>query len=132
MDNISDKRKYERFRNLYITRFRVKPYDGKDSNYWEKVALVDVSASGLFFYSKIDLEVGTILDFKIGFSHVYSSMVCVGRVIRAKKALDAPIIGYGIEFIEISELTKIVLNKSLKIDGPPFFVPSLNLESLFK
>ena len=91
-----------------------------------------MSASGLFFYSKMDLEVDTILELKIGFSHIYPSIVCVGRVIRAKRTLDASKIGYAIEFIEIGELTKIILNKSLIIDGPPFCVPPFKSESVFK
>ena len=132
MDKISEKRKYVRVGNPYITRFRVKPYDGEDSNNWDTAALVNLSASGLFFYSKIDLKVGTILDFKIGSSSIYPSVVCVGRVIRAKRTLDASKIGYAIEFIEIGELTKIIINKSLKIDKPPFFVPPLRPENVFK
>ena len=131
MDNISEKRKYVRFGKPYITRFRVKPYDGGSSIYWDTVALVNLSASGLFFYSKIDLEVGTILDLKIGISNIYPSIVCVGRVVRAKRPLGASKIAYAID-LEINEPTKIILNKSLKIDGPPFFVPPLKLEFALK
>jgi len=74
-----------------------------------------LSAGGLFFYSKIDLEVDTILDLGIGFSHIYPSVICVGRVIRAKRHPDASKIGYTIEFTEIDELNKTIINKSLEI-----------------
>jgi hypothetical protein len=53
MDNISEKRKYVRVEKPYITRIRVKPYDGEDSNNRDTVDLFNLSASGLSFYSKI-------------------------------------------------------------------------------
>ncbi len=115
MDNISEKRKYVRFGKPYITRFRVKPYDGEDSNNWSTVALVNLSAGGIFFYSKIDLEVGTILDFKIDFFLVHSSIICVVKVMRAKRHLDASKIGYSIEFTEIDEQFRKRINKTLEI-----------------
>ncbi len=115
MDNISEKRKYVRFGKPYITRFRVKPYDGEDSNNWSTVALVNLSAGGIFFYSKIDLEVGTILDFKIDFFLVHPSIICVGKVMRAKRHLDASKIGYSIEFTEIDEQFRKRINKTLEI-----------------
>jgi hypothetical protein len=115
IDKIPERRKYVRIEKPYITHFRVKPCDGEASNNWDTVAVVNLSAGGLFFYSKIDLEVGTILDLGIGFSHIYPSVLCVGRVIRAKRHPDASKIGYTIEFTEIGELDKIIINKSLEI-----------------
>ncbi len=115
MDKIPERRKYVRIEKPYITHFRVKPCDGEASNNWETVAVVNLSAGGLFFYSSINLEVGTILDLKIGFSRSYSTIICVGKVIRAKRHLDASKIGYAIEFTEINEQLKKLINKSLEI-----------------
>ena len=115
MDKFPEQRKYVRIEKPYITHFRVKPCDGEASNNWDTVSLVNLSAGGLFFYSKIDLEVDTILDLGIGFSHIYPSVICVGRVIRAKRHPVTSKIGYTIEFTEIGELNKIIINKSLRM-----------------
>ncbi len=110
-----ERRKYVRIEKPYITHFRVKPCYGEASNNWDTVAVVNLSAGGLFFCSKIDLEVGILLDLGIGFFHIFPSAICVGRVIRAKRYLGASKIGYSIKFTEIDELTKTLLNKSLEI-----------------
>ncbi len=115
IDKIPEQRKYVRIEKPYITHFRVKPCDGEASSNWDTVAVVNLSAGGLFFYSSVNLEVGTILDIKICFSHIYPSVICVGKVIRAKRHPDASKIGYTIEFTEIGELNKIIINKSLEI-----------------
>ena len=115
MYNIPERRKYVRIEKPYIIHFRVKPCDGEASNNWDAVTVVNLSAGGLFFYSRTNLEVGTILDLGIGFSRIFPSAICVGRVIRTKRYLDISKIGYAIKFTEISELTKILINKSLEI-----------------
>ena len=86
---------------------------------WDAVPVVNLSAGGIFFYSKIDLEVGTILDFKIDFSLVHPSIICVGKVIRAKRHPAISINGYSIEFTEIDEQIKKMINKSLETRGWP-------------
>jgi hypothetical protein len=115
IDKIPEQRKYVRIEKPYITHFRVKPCDGEASNNWETVAVVNLSAGGIFFYSSVNLKVGTILDLGIAFSYIYPSVICVGKVIRAKRHPDASRIGYTIEFTEIGELDKIIINKSLEI-----------------
>ena len=117
MGEIPEQRKYVRIEKPYITRFRVKPYDDMVSKDLDTVTVFNLSAGGIFFYSSINLEVGTILDLKIGFSHIHPSVICVGRVIRAKRHPDASNIGYAIEFTEIDEQIKQMINKSLEIRG---------------
>ena len=75
--------------------------------------MFNLSAGGIFFYSRTNLEVGTILDLKIGFSRSDPTIICVGKVIRAKRQLDTSIIGYAIEFTEINEQLNKMINKSL-------------------
>jgi len=115
IDKIPERRKYIRIEKPYITSFRVKPCDGMATQDWDAVPVVNLSAGGIFFYSKTDLEVGTILDFKIDFSLVHPSIICVGKVIRAKRHLDASKIGYSIEFTEIDEQFRKRINKTLEI-----------------
>jgi hypothetical protein len=115
MNKILERRKHVRIKTPYNTRFRVKPYDDMVSNNWDAVDVANLSAGGIFFYSSIELEVDTILDLEISFSHIYHAVICVGKVIRVTKHPVTSKIGYTIEFTEISELMKVMISKSLDI-----------------
>jgi hypothetical protein len=80
-------------------------------------AVFNWNVGGIFFYTRTNLEVGTILDLKIGFSRPHLSIICVGNVIRVTKHPVTSINGYAVEFTEIDELNKIMINKSLEIRG---------------
>ena len=115
MDKISEKRKYVRIENPYITRFRVKTNDGRVTRDWDMVAARNLSAGGIFFYSSTNYVVDTILEFEISFSSSYPTIICAGKVTRVERNLDASRIGCAIEFAEISEQMKMMINKSLEI-----------------
>jgi c-di-GMP-binding flagellar brake protein YcgR len=117
MDKIPERRKHIRIKTPYITRFRVKPYDDMVSKDLDTVTVFNLSAGGIFFYSSINLEVGTILYLKIGVSRSHPSIICVGKVLRAKRHQAISINGYSIEFTEIDEQIKQMINKSLEIRG---------------
>ena len=103
MYKFPDARKYKRTEKRYITRFQVKSNEDKVYKEWDMVAIANFSAGGLFFYAIENLEVGAILDLKIGLSYDHSSITCVGRVIRSKRQLDTSVIGFAIQFTEIDE-----------------------------
>ncbi len=85
MYNIPERRKYVRIEKPYITTFRVKPCDDIVTKDWNTAAAINFSAGGIFFYASVNLEVGTILDLKIGVSRSHPSIICVGKVLRAKR-----------------------------------------------
>ena len=115
MYNIPERRKYVRIEKPYIIHFRVKPCDGEASNNWDAVAVVNLSAGGMFFYSTKNLEIGTIVELEISFSSLRPAKICVGKVIRVKRHLNTCTIGYSIEYTEIDEQKKKVINKNLEI-----------------
>ena len=115
MNKIPERRKHIRIEKPYLIRFRVQPCDNNVSEDWDTVAVANLSAGGLFFYSSINQEVATILDLEIGFSHYFPPVKCDGKVIRTKRCPDATKTGYAIEFTEISELMKVMISKSLDI-----------------
>ena len=115
MYKIPEQRKYVRIEKPYITRFRVKPCDDIVTKDWDTVAVINLCAGGIFFYSGTNLEVGTILDLKIGFSRSHPSIICVGKVIRVIKPPVTSLNGYAVEFTEIDEQIKKMINKSLEI-----------------
>ncbi len=115
MYKFPERRKYVRIENPYLIRFRVKTYDDIVTKDWDMVVIVNLSAGGIFFYYNTNLEVGTLLDLKIDFSRSYPTIICVGKVIRVKRHLNTCIIGHSIEFTEIDEQIKKMINKSLEI-----------------
>jgi hypothetical protein len=114
MYKIPETRKHVRIEKPYITRFNVKSSEQMIFNDWDMVAVINLSAGGLFFYAKKNLEVGTILDLKIGFSLSNPSIICNGKVIRAKRHLDTSIIGFAIEFTQIAEHARKAINNTVE------------------
>ena len=115
MYEIKERRKHARIEEPYTARFRVKPNDDKVTKDWDAGAVFNLSASGIYIYSRIDLEVDTILDLNIGVSSSYPDIRCVGKVIRVTKHPVTFINGYAVEFTEIDEQIKKMINKNLKI-----------------
>ncbi len=115
MGKIQEQRKFVRREQPYITKFRVKPNDDKVTKNWDAVSMFDLSSDSIFFYSRTNLEVGTILDLKIGFSYYYPTIICVGKVIRMTKHPATSINGYSVELTEIDEQIRKMINKNLEI-----------------
>jgi hypothetical protein len=120
MYKISENRKYKRIEKPYITRFRIKSYAPRDMDTkdWDMVAVNNLGAGGIFFHTRRSLEIGTILDLKIGFSTSRPSIKCVGKVVRAKRPLGTSIFGIAIEFTEIAGNIKEILNKTALLVNP--------------
>ncbi len=49
MYKIQERRKYVRIEKPYITRFRVKPNDGRVTKNWDMVAARNLSAGGISY-----------------------------------------------------------------------------------
>jgi len=109
-----DARKYIRTEKRYITRFQVKSDIDNVFKEWDMVAIANLSAGGIFFYSVENLEVGTTMDLKIGLSHSHPSIICIGRIIRAKRQPGTSVIGFAIQFTEIDKHSVEVINNAIE------------------
>jgi len=110
MYNIAEKRRFKRIEKPYMTRFRIKP-----AGTWDMVAVNDLGAGGVFFNSSNNLEVGTVLDLKIGFSKSTPAIKCDGVVTRVIKYPDTFIFGIGTAFSRIDEHIKEMINKVAEV-----------------
>ncbi len=106
MYDIAEKRRFKRIEKPYMTRFRIKP-----AGTWDMVAVNDLGAGGVFFNSSNYLEVGTILDLKIGFSTYTPPIKCDGVVTRVIKYPDTSIFGIATAFSKIDDHIKEMINK---------------------
>ncbi len=97
-----------------MARFQVKQYKGLEISYAEcdMVALMDLSAGGVFFYSSKNLGIDSLLDLKIDVSTDSSPIECVGIVLRVKKQQYTSIFGIAAAFMEISAQDKEMINKT--------------------
>jgi len=80
---------------------------------WDMVTVTNLSAGGISFYTRNNFEIDTVLDLKIDFSLSPPDIKCVGKVLRTKRHLDTSIIAIAIEFTEIDEQIKKVINNKI-------------------
>ncbi|MFQ5685763.1 MAG: PilZ domain-containing protein [Candidatus Scalindua sp.] len=109
-----EKRKHKRIKRQYIARFRIKPDEAQDGvpTDWDMVAVNDLGAGGVFFHVRRKLEIGTILDLKIGFSVTMPPIDCRGVVTRVQKHPKFSVFGIAAEFTEIDAYLKELINKT--------------------
>ncbi len=110
-NNIAEKRRFKRIEKPYMTRFRIKP-----AGTWDMVAVDDLGAGGVFFNSSHNLEVGAILDIRIGFSKSAPTIKCDGIVTRVIRHPDTHLFGIGTAFSKIDEYVKEMINKVAEIN----------------
>ena len=109
----AEKRKYQRVEKPIIIRFRIKPQKGQEmaSSDWDMVGVNDLSAGGLFFNSSYNIEIGTVLDIKIGFSASTPPVICTAIATRIKNHPNTSIYGIATAFAEIEEHEKEMMDR---------------------
>ena len=110
---ISERRKYRRVEKPIIIRFRIRPQTGQSrvSSDWDMVGVNDLSARGLFFNSSYNIEIGTELELKIGFSTTTTPVKCMGIVTRVKKHQHTSIFGIATAFTDIDVHEKEMIDR---------------------
>ncbi len=115
---MKDKTKYKRFGNLaikkqFMARFQIRSDETRktESNNWDSVTLMNLSARDTFFYYKKDLGIGTLLDLKIDVSKFTPTINCVGKIIRSDVLHPTCVFCIAIRFIDIGEQEKELINK---------------------
>ncbi len=113
MCEASERRKYQRVEKPIIIRFRIRPQKGQEmaSSDWDMVGVNDLSAGGLFFNSSYNIEIGTILDLKIGSFTSATPVQCTGIVTRFKEHPHTSIFGIATAFTEIEEHEKEMMDR---------------------
>jgi len=108
----AERRKYQRVEKPIIIRFRIRPINDQEmaSSEWDMVGVNDMSVGGLFFNSSYNIQNGTVLDIKIGFSTSSTPVMCTGMVTRVKKQPHTSIFGIAAAFMEIEEEEKELVN----------------------
>ncbi len=114
---MSQKRKYNRTENPFALKMRPKHEEDPDSWHrvihdWNLVVAKNMSADGvLFYYAFEDLEIDSLVDFKIYFSKSSPPIECVGKIIRTKEHPTSPLYELAISFIEMDEQKREMINK---------------------
>ncbi len=99
-----------------MARLRIKQYEGleRSSAEWDMVALKDLSAGGAFFYYSKYLGLDLLLDLKIDVSTAMPTVKCAGKVTRIEHSLAHSLIRIAIEFTEIEEQEKEMINTTVE------------------
>jgi len=120
MTTYQEKRKFKRYEIVLIeepimVRFQIRSdAQGTGSDDWDSANLLNISAGGIFFYSKKELGIGTFLDLKIDLPKSTSTINCVGKVIQIEQVKTISVFTNAIEFIDIGEQEKEMINTLLK------------------
>ncbi len=114
------KRKYKKIVPPYITRFRVKQYEGQEisSPDWDIVSVKNLSAGGMVYdynkdYNK-NLELDSLLDLKIDFFKSIPVINCFGRVVRIEEPMPNSMSRIVTKFTEIDEKEKEMINTTVE------------------
>jgi hypothetical protein len=109
----AERRKYQRVEKPIIIRFRIRPDNDQEraSSEWDMVGVNDLSVGGLFFNSSYNIQNGTVLELKIGFSTFSAPVMCTGMVTRVKKQPHTSIFGIAAAFMGIEEAEKELINR---------------------
>ena len=109
----AEKRKYQRVEKPIIIRFRIRPNNDQEMGFseWDMVGVNDLSVGGLFFNSSYNIQNGTVLELKIGFSTSSTPVMCTGMVTRVKKHPHTSIFGIAAAFMDIEEREKVLINR---------------------
>ncbi len=112
-----DKWKYKEIVSPCITKFRITQCDNQEtsSSEWNIVAVKNLSAGGIKMnYYKQRLEIGSLLDLRIEFIKSISAISCIGRVVRVEDAHVNAMFRMGVEFIEIGDKDREIINSTVE------------------
>jgi hypothetical protein len=111
-----ERRKYKRKEKPFMVRFRTIPLVAKETvpTDWDVVAVKNLGVGGMLFDYNKNLELGSLLDFKIDISKSIPIINCVGKIICIKDLKPASMFRIEIEFIDIGESEKELINKALE------------------
>ncbi len=111
-----EKRKHKRIEKPFMVRFRTIPLVAKKmvSTDWDMVPVKNLSAGGMLFDYNKNLELDSLLDFKIDISKYTPTINCVGKIIRIEELQPNSRLRIEIEFIGIREQEKELINKSVE------------------
>jgi len=109
----AERRKHQRVEKPIIIRFRIRPDNDQEmaSSQWDMVGVNDLSVGGLFFNSSYNIQNGTVLELKIGFSTSSTPVICTGMVTRVKKQPHTSIFGIAAAFMDIEENEKELIKR---------------------
>ncbi len=111
-----ERRKYERREKPVMVRFRTIPLVAKKmvSTDWDMVPVKNLSAGGMLFDYNKNLELDSLLDFKIDISKYTPTINCVGKVIRIEELQLASKFRIEIKFTDIGEQEKELISKAIE------------------
>jgi len=115
-----EKRKYTRAEKLFSLELQVKPDEDQrtTSGDWNMASADNLSAGGAFFYYNKDLKIGSLVDLRMFVPESKTSLYGVGKIIRVKKNIKPSIYDIAVEFTEIDEQTREIIEKfAIKSSG---------------
>ncbi len=111
-----ERRKYERREKPVMVRFRTIPLVAKKmgSTDWDMVPVRNLGVGGMLFDYNKNLELDSLLDFKIDISKYAPTINCVGKITRIEKLQPTSMFRIEIKFTDIGEQEKEMINTTVE------------------
>lgn len=111
-----EKRKFKRLKKPFIIRFRTIPIVAQRMlpPDWDMVVAKDLSAGGVLFNSKENLDIDSLINIKIDISKFTPTINCVGKIIRSDGTQPSSMFRIATEFTMIDEQEKEMINKTVE------------------
>ena len=107
-----ERRLYKRIAKPFMARFRVLKDAVSDmsSGDWDMVVMKNLGAGGMLFNYDKEIDMGSVLDFKINFPAKDDPIECEGKVIRIEETPHPSIVRVATVFTKIREEEKTMIN----------------------
>ncbi len=124
-----ERRKYKRMDKPVMVRFRTIPLVAEKmvSADWDMVPVKNLSAGGMLFDYNKNLELDSLLNFKIDISKSTPTINCVGKVTRIEQFKPTSVFTIAIKFIDIGNYFLKVINSATTTTQAPTTVPAVCL-----
>jgi hypothetical protein len=111
-----ERRKYKRMEKPVMVRFQSIPLVAKKmlSADWDVVAVRNLGVGGMLFDYNKNLELDSVLDFKIDISKSTPTINCTGKIIRIEKLQPTSMFRIEIKFTDIGEQEKELISKAIE------------------
>ncbi len=108
--------KLKRREKPFKVSFRIIPLVAyrKISTDWNVVSVRYLGVGGMLFDYNKNLELNSLLDFEIDISQSTPTISCVGKIIRIEELQPISMLRIEIEFIDIGEQEKELINKTIE------------------
>ena len=109
-----ERREHKRINKKFMVSFQMLPGENEHffNNGWDMVAAENLAAGGILIKYDRNIELDSLLNFKIAFPASETPITCKGRVVRVEKITGTILSKIAAVFEDIKEKEKNIINRA--------------------